>query len=447
MFSLCHPFLFPGVVLPDMLSLFNSDKTSSFILFLTRDWDTIEELLSLPNLMGGLRGLRAHIILGPQNTKCFRHCLLAVVEVVSILQASCPEINRGDVSALVSAYSEILHAMMSLCDLFLPSSLNVLLAVKDFVAFGFRLQAVDPLSLLLSPKMSAFLIQEPLSGDMELLFRKRLLSFISGLLLYFQEVSTQWYNGGLALFDLFSVSSTRKFNIHSYEARFDRLTNFLLSQSLVSDPLISSWKSEYPAFARRVAEAATLISPSANTLTFWLDSGCLTDFPSYQIMWYVLCSMGADITESHHFENESFDFGVCVSSAEFQWGVEIVRLFQPSWQDDKNRGVWTLPAKVEEHLCSTESKVAERSLLYGENFNSIRTKMFDRDLAKYQLKAVERLIEQGIDSFNDLSPRKLRAIQLTLGLVEKKLPKTLALVRNRLESHLASLASQIPEKL
>ncbi len=272
--------------------------------------------------MGGLGGLRAHMILGPQNTKCFRHCFLAVVEVVSILQNSCPEINRGDVSALVSAYSELLHAMMSLCDLFLPSSLRVPIAVKDFVTFDFRLQPVDPLSLLLSPKMSAFLIQETLSSDMELLFRKRLLSFISGLLLYFQEVITQWYNGGSALFDLFSVSSTRKFNIDSYEARFDWLTNFLLSQNLVSGPLISSWKSEYPAFARRVVEAATLISQNSNTLTFWLDSGCLTDFPSYQIIWDVLCSMGADITESHHFENEYFDFNICVSPSEFQWGVE-----------------------------------------------------------------------------------------------------------------------------
>ena len=372
--------------------------------------------------MGGLGGLRAHMILGPQNTKCFRHCLLAVVEVASILRSSCPETNRGDVSALVSAYSELLHAMMTICDLFFPSSLGVPLAVKDFVTFDFRLQSVDPLSLLLPPKISAFLIQEPLSSDMEMLFRKRLLSSISGLLLYFQEVITQWYNGGLALFDLFSVSSTRKFNIDSYEARFDRLTNFLLSQNLVSGPLISSWKSEYPDFARRVVKVATLISQNSNTLTFWLDSGCLTDFPSYRIMWDVLCSMGADITESHHFENEYFDFDVCVSPSKFQWGVEIVRLFQPSWQDDKNRGVWVLPTKVEEHLHRTGSKVAERHLLYGENFNSIREKVFERELATYQLKAVERLIEQGINSFKDLSPRKLRAIQLTLGLTEKKLP-------------------------
>ncbi len=101
---------------------------------------------------------------------------------------------------------------------------------------------------------------------------------------------------------------------------------------------------------------------------------------------------------------------------------------------------------MEEHLLRTGSKVAERHLLYGENFNSIREKVFERELATYQLRAVERLIEQGINSFKDLSPRKLRAIQLTLGLTEKKLPKTLALVKNRLDSQLSAPASQIPEK-
>ncbi len=122
-------------------------------------------------------------------------------------------------------------------------------------------------------------------------------------------------------------------------------------------------------------------------------------------------------------------------------------VWRPSWQDDKNRGVWVLPAKVEEHLHRTGSKIAERRLLYGENFNSIREKVFERELATYQLKEVERLIELGINSFKDLSPRKLRAIQLTLGLTEKKLPKALALVKNRLDSQLSILAIQIPDKL
>ena len=58
-----------------------------------------------------------------------------------------------------------------------------------------------------------------------------------------------------------------------------------------------------------------------------------------------------------------------------------------------------------------------------------------------------RLIEQGIDSFKDLSPRKLRAIQLALGLVERKLPKTLALVKNRWEAKLAGLKAQLPNNL
>ena len=86
-------------------------------------------------------------------------------------------------------------------------------------------------------------------------------------------------------------------------------------------------------------EAAASLSARSSVLSFWLDSGCLVDYPSYRIMWDVLCSLGADITESHHFENDSFCFDVPVTAAEFQWGVEIVRLFQPQWQDDQNRGL------------------------------------------------------------------------------------------------------------
>ncbi len=222
---------------------------------------------------------------------------------------------------------------------------------------------------------------------------------------------------------------------------------FLLEQNLVSGPLISSWKTEYPAFGRRVVEAASLLSPNSNTLTFWLDSGCLNDFPSYRIMWDVLYSMSADITDSHHFENESFDFSVPISPAEFHWGVEIVRLFQPSWQDEKNRGVWVLPSQVEAHLRKTVSKVSDCHALYGDAFTLISQRIFERDLLSFQLKAVNHLLEQGVENFKDLSPRKLRAIQLALGLVEKKLPKTLVLVKNRLDSKHSDLRTQIPAVL
>ncbi len=212
--------------MPETLSLFNSDKTSSLLLFLTRSWDVVAHLLSLPNLMSGLGGLRAHMILGPQNTKCFRLCLLAIVEVVPLLQDACPEINRGDISALVSASSELLLAITTLCSSLLPSSLQIPIAVKYFLGFDFRLSSLDPADLLFPPKMSSFLTEEPLSHDVEFLFRKRLLAFISGLLIFFQEVITQWYNGGLALFDIFSVSCVRKFDIDSCESRFARFTSF-----------------------------------------------------------------------------------------------------------------------------------------------------------------------------------------------------------------------------
>ncbi len=89
------PYVVPGLILPEVLSLFNSDETTSFVLFLTRKWETVIDLLSLPDLMSGLGGLRAHMILGPQNTRCFRHCLLAVTEVVSLLRETCLEMNRG----------------------------------------------------------------------------------------------------------------------------------------------------------------------------------------------------------------------------------------------------------------------------------------------------------------------------------------------------------------
>ncbi len=225
--------------MPEVLSLFNSDETTSFVLFLTREWGTVSDLLSLPDLMSGLGGLRAHMILGPQNTRCFRQCLLAVTEVDSLLPETCPEMNRGDVSALVSAFPELFAAMNSLCSMFLPNSFQIPVTVTEFLAVDFRLASVDPISLTLSSKMTDLLATDLLSLDMELLFRKRFLLFLSSILLPFQKVLTQWYNGGLVFFDLFSLASVRKFDIDEYEARFERLTSFLLSQNLVSGPLIS----------------------------------------------------------------------------------------------------------------------------------------------------------------------------------------------------------------
>ena len=112
------------------------------------------------------------MVLGPQNTRCFRHCLLAVTEAVSLLQDTCPEMSRGDVSALVSAFSELFAAMNCLCSMFLPATLQFPVSVKEIFTFDFCLTSVDPVTLTLSSKMIAFLAAEPLTVDLELLFRQ-----------------------------------------------------------------------------------------------------------------------------------------------------------------------------------------------------------------------------------------------------------------------------------
>ena len=88
--------------------------------------------------------------------------------------------------------------------------------------------------------------------------------------------------------------------------------------------------------------------------------------------------------------------------------------------------MWSIPAQVERHLRQTSAKVAEWKALYGSDFSGVVKKVFSRELARYQLIAVNHLLEQGVENFKDLSSRKLTALQLTLGLLEKKLPKTLA---------------------
>ena len=222
-------------------------------------------------------------------------------------------------------------------------------------------RSVDPNSLLLTPKMAHFVNQDSFAPETLALVKKRLLSFLSSMLMSLQEVIAHWFNGGLVFFDVFSASSLEKFDIDGYEERFESFTAFLQSQTLVDGVLISSWRSEYPAFARGVVNAVS-IHPiqSVKILSFWLVSGCLKDFASFRYIWDVLCSLGADITESHHFESERFDFDVPISPAEFQWRVELVRLFQPSWQDDRRRGMWTLTSSVEEVLQHTPILLSDR---------------------------------------------------------------------------------------
>ena len=183
-------------------------------------------------------------------------------------------------------------------------------------------------------------------------------------------------------------------------------------------------------------------------LAIWLESGYLKASPSFRrFTWDVSYSLGADLTDSHHFENESFDFGVPISPSEFQWGVEIVRLFQPSWQDDRNRGMWFLPSFAEETLRGTQTMLADRSKLYGLAFVQVSRSIFTMDMAKYQLFGLNHLLEQGILDFKSLSPRKLEAIQLALGLTSKKLLKTLAISNNRPEVRLSNFSPLIPDGL
>ncbi len=73
------------------------------------------------------------------------------------------------------------------------------------------------------------------------------------------------------------------------------------------------------------------------------------------------------MTELNYYEEEKFEFPVAVVPAEFQWGVELVRLHQPSWQDNQIRGVWSLPSGVEDHLSNFSQRINERFELYGSD--------------------------------------------------------------------------------
>ncbi len=99
---------------------------------------------------------------------------------------------------------------------------------------------------------------------------------------------------------------------------------------------------------------------------------------------------------------------------------------------------------MEDHLRLTDSKVASRRAIYGKHSCAIVKKIAERDLASYQLVGVNHLLPQGLDSFLGLSPRKLWAVQLTLGIVERKLPKTLTIVKKRRDTKLAELVAELP---
>ncbi len=265
-----------GLVLPEVFSPFSNSQTNSFISFVVSDWSSVLELLDLPDLMGGLRGLRPQLKLGALQTRCPMLCNVFLQEVMSVLQSHCPKVNKGDVSALVSASSKFSTVMSTLTDMFIPSVYGVPRNKKLLLMVDSSFASADPDSLLFTPKMDQFL---------------------------------------------------KKFDIDSYVARFERLTTFLQSQTLVDGSLSSSngslWKSEYPSFASGVVNTvSTHPMQSVTILAFRLESGCLKDFPSFRYIWvlyyvHVPCSLGSDITESHHFESEKFNFDFPISPAEF----------------------------------------------------------------------------------------------------------------------------------
>ena len=59
---------------------------------------------------------------------------------------------------------------------------------------------------------------------------------------------------------------------------------------------------------------------------------------------------------------------------------------------------------MECHLRQASVKVAEQKALYGTDFSGMVKKIFSHDLARYQLAAVDHLIEQGVMNFRELSP-------------------------------------------
>ncbi len=204
------------------------------------------------------------------------------------------------------------------------------------MSFDFTLLKNSVDDLLLTPALDSFLAAEAISSDQRALFQKRLKKFFFLVFSRLQVVLTQWFNGGLVHFDVFSANSLINFIIDTLGSKFDNLIQFLISQKLVVSSLVSSWRSEYSSFARCVVAVSQQFAPNSSVLSFWLESSCSSSSPSYRCIWNVLCSLGTDVTESHHYEDEKSDFSVSVLPAEFQWGIELVRLHQPSWQDNLN---------------------------------------------------------------------------------------------------------------
>ena len=203
MLSVCpysSSFSILGLKLPDVFSPFANSETNDFISFAVSNWSSMYELMDLPDLMGGLKGLRPQLRLSPLQTKCVRFCLLAIHEIISVLQSHCPEVNRGDVCAIVSAFSEFSSVMVSLVDMFIPSSYGIPRDQKLLILADFSFSKAIADEILLMPKMAQFIDDETLLPKTLAVIRKRFLSLISALFTYLQEIVVQWFNRGLPFF-------------------------------------------------------------------------------------------------------------------------------------------------------------------------------------------------------------------------------------------------------
>ncbi len=82
--------------------------------------------------------------------------------------------------------------------------------------------------------------------------------------------------------------------------------------------------------------------------------------------------------------------------------------------------MWSLSSSVEDVLLHTPEMLADRQKIYGMKFIPLCRSVFTRDLATYQLAAVNHLMDQEIIDYKSLGHHKLKAIQLAIGLTSKK---------------------------
>ncbi len=95
------------------------------------------------------------------------------------MQSHCPEVNRGDVSSLVSAFSKFLMPMLT--DMLIPPVYGVSRDKKLLIMADFSFTSADPKNLLFTQKMAQLFNQESFASETLSSVRKRLLAFLSAI--------------------------------------------------------------------------------------------------------------------------------------------------------------------------------------------------------------------------------------------------------------------------